>query len=65
MEKNKFDSMDYSQFVAYLKQHKIKYIEDSGVDIDHWFTDWTSITPILWKYNKTRYFSDDGGHQLF
>lgn len=65
MAKSKFDSMDYSQFEAYLKEHEIEYIKEEGVDFDHWFTGWTSITPIESKIKKTRYFSRDGGHQLF
>lgn len=64
-KKAELDSMDYSQFEAYLKEHEIEYIKEEGVDFDHWFTGWTSITPIGWKYTKTRYFSEDGGHQLF
>jgi len=65
MAKSKFDSMDYSQFVAYLKEHKIEHLLEVGEDIDYWFTDWISITPIESKLKKTRYFSRDGGHQLF
>lgn len=61
---NKYDKMDYPCFTEHLKENKIAYMEEVGVDIDHWFTEYTKVTPLESRL-KERFFDRDGGGQLF
>lgn len=64
MAKNKYDKMCYSQFVQHLIDSNIKYSEEKDVDIDYWEEEYIAVTPLESRL-KPRYFSTDGGWQLF
>lgn len=61
---SKYDKMCYPQFIEHLKSNNIKYIEEKDVDIDYWLEEFMEVTPLESRL-KTRYFSTDGGGQLF
>ena len=61
----KLDKMCYSEFIEYLDSKKIEYQEGTFVDIDFWMEEYVKIVPVGTKKLKERYFSTDGGCQLF
>lgn len=61
---SKYDKMCYTQFINHLKSNNIEYMEEKDVDTDYWFEEYMVVTPIESKF-KERYFSTDGGYQLF
>lgn len=64
MVKIDLNKMYYPQFVSYLKQIGIEFTEKEDVDIDYWGTVYVEVIPSNTKF-KHRFFSMDGGHQLF
>lgn len=60
----KLDKMCYTEFIEYLDQKHIDYQEGTYTDIDMWMETYVRIIPESNKL-KNRYFSEDGGHQLF
>ena len=60
----KLDEMCYTEFISYLDLKGIDRTEETDVDIDYWFEEYITVTPIESRL-KERYFSTDGGHQLF
>jgi hypothetical protein len=58
------DRMVYTDYIAHLKDREIPYTERTDVDIDYWMEEYVAVTPVLSQL-KERYFSTDGGHQLF
>ncbi len=64
MTKVNLDSLDYSSFIEYLKSKNILYMEEKEVDVDYLMDEFMKVTPLESRV-KERYFSTDGGHQLF
>lgn len=56
--------MCYSQFIEALEAKKITYTEETDVDIEYWMEEFIKVIPIKSRL-KPRYFSTDGGCQLF
>lgn len=64
MKKTNFNKMCYSEFITYLEDKQIGRIEEIDVCIEKWFIEYIKVTPIESRL-KERYFSRDGGGQLF
>lgn len=64
MKQNHLDEMCYTGFIEYLNVKKVDFSEAVYVDIDYWFEEYVAVKPNSSKL-KPRYFSTDGGHQLF
>lgn len=60
----KLKKMDFTDFVEFLDKKNIEYELEEVVDIDNWFTVYTTVTPKSKKL-KARFFDNDGGSQLF
>ena len=58
------NKMCYSEFVSHLESKKIERMEETDICLEKWMEEYISVTPIESKL-KTRYFSTDGGCQLF
>lgn len=58
------DKMCYPVFIEYLKSKCIDYSQTTMLEIDHWFEECIMVVPRSNKL-KVRYFSTDGGCQLF
>lgn len=61
MSKNKYDKMDYKEFVDHLKKSKIMFTEVEFIDYEH--GEAVAVSPVNCTL-KTRYFSEDGGCQI-
>jgi hypothetical protein len=64
MAKVNLDSLDYTAFIEYLNSKNILYGEEKEVDVDYLMDEIMVVTPLESRV-KERYFSTDGGHQLF
>lgn len=60
---NKYDKMDYSQFIEHLTKNNIEYEENSDIDIWHWADEYIEVIPLGSRL-KARFFTTDGGSQL-
>ncbi len=65
LTKNKTDlnKLYYSDFIQYLIDKGVKYVEEKEVDIEYFMEEIIVVTPNEPRI-KERYFSTDGGHQL-
>lgn len=60
----KLDKMDYVDFINYLEKRRIEYSEDQYIDFCKGAEEVIAVLPANKKFNE-RYFSTDGGWQMF